>query len=435
MLSREDNERLTARRAGHADGRPRCAGTGSPRCSPGSCRSRTVRPSASGCWARTSSRSATRAGRVGLLDEFCPHRRASLFFGRNEECGLRCVYHGWKFDVDGRCVDMMNEPEERQFKDKVFIASYPTVEVGGVVWAYMGPPERKPAPPAFAWTRMPATHMPGVEGDPGEQLAAGPGGRHRHLARADPAPAAHDQHHAARLQARQPLRARQGADARGRHHRLRLPLRGHPARSTRRASTCAPITSSCRSTRSVPRARRAACRWWPGTCGCRWTTRTPWSTTGSTARTGAPHRGGPARAAARQRAARRRPDDVPRRSATAGTTTCSTARSRRPRASPASTASTCRTAPSRRAWGAIVDRSREHLGPADRAIIQARRLLLEAVRRSQRGRHPARHRAHVRHARAPPRPYCRAAPTGARRTYRRALRSRRPCRLAGQSAA
>jgi phthalate 4,5-dioxygenase oxygenase subunit len=98
-------------------------------------------------------------GRVGLLDEFCPHRRASLFFGRNEECGLRCVYHGWKYDVDGRCVDMMNEPEERQFKDKIFIASYPTEEVGGVVWAYMGPPERKPAPPAFAWTRIPATHI------------------------------------------------------------------------------------------------------------------------------------------------------------------------------------------------------------------------------------------------------------------------------------
>ncbi len=55
-------------------------------------------------------------GRVGLLDEYCPHRRASLFFGRNEECGLRCVYHGWKFDVSGRCVDMMNEPEELSFK-------------------------------------------------------------------------------------------------------------------------------------------------------------------------------------------------------------------------------------------------------------------------------------------------------------------------------
>jgi phthalate 4,5-dioxygenase oxygenase subunit len=98
-------------------------------------------------------------GRIGLLDEYCPHRRTSLFFGRNEECGLRCVYHGWKFDADGRCVDMMNEPEELQFKDKIFVAAYPTLEVGGVVWAYMGPPERRPAPPDFAWTRRPATHL------------------------------------------------------------------------------------------------------------------------------------------------------------------------------------------------------------------------------------------------------------------------------------
>jgi len=58
-------------------------------------------------------------GRIGLVDEYVPHRRASLFFGRNEECGLRCVYHGWKFDVAGTCVDMMNEPEENDFKHKV----------------------------------------------------------------------------------------------------------------------------------------------------------------------------------------------------------------------------------------------------------------------------------------------------------------------------
>jgi phthalate 4,5-dioxygenase len=98
-------------------------------------------------------------GRIGLLDEYCPHRRTSLFFGRNEECGLRCVYHGWKFDVDGRCLDMMNEPAELQFKDKIFITSYPTLELGGVVWTYMGPPARRPAPPDFAWTRRPATHL------------------------------------------------------------------------------------------------------------------------------------------------------------------------------------------------------------------------------------------------------------------------------------
>jgi phenylpropionate dioxygenase-like ring-hydroxylating dioxygenase large terminal subunit len=97
-------------------------------------------------------------GRVGLLDEYCPHRRASLFFGRNEQCGLRCAYHGWKYDVDGRCVDMMNEPEELSFKDKIHITTYPTVEMGGIIWTYMGPAEHTPPPPKFAWTQAPATH-------------------------------------------------------------------------------------------------------------------------------------------------------------------------------------------------------------------------------------------------------------------------------------
>jgi len=92
------------------------------------------------------------------LDEYCPHRRASLFFGRNEECGLRCVYHGWKFDVAGTCVDQLNEPAENQFQHKVHIAAYPTVELGGIVWAYLGPPERMPAAPKFAWTQVPETH-------------------------------------------------------------------------------------------------------------------------------------------------------------------------------------------------------------------------------------------------------------------------------------
>src|SRR5271156_5814879 len=98
------------------------------------------------------------AGRIGLLDEYCPHRRASLFFGRNEECGLRCVYHGWKFAVDGSCVDQMNEPEENQFKHKVRVAAYPTCELGGLVWAYMGPSEKIPPLPKFAWTQTPETH-------------------------------------------------------------------------------------------------------------------------------------------------------------------------------------------------------------------------------------------------------------------------------------
>jgi phthalate 4,5-dioxygenase len=94
-------------------------------------------------------------GRIGLIDEFCPHRRVSLFFGRNEECGLRCVYHGWKYDVEGNCVDQLNEPPEHQFKHRIHITAYPTVELGGLVWAYMGPPEKMPAPPKFAWTQVP----------------------------------------------------------------------------------------------------------------------------------------------------------------------------------------------------------------------------------------------------------------------------------------
>jgi phthalate 4,5-dioxygenase oxygenase subunit len=98
------------------------------------------------------------SGRLGLLDEYCPHRGASLFFGRNEECGLRCVYHGWKFDVDGRCLDMMNEPDELTFKTKIRTGSYPTTEVGGIIWAYMGAPEQRPPLPTFAWTQAPATH-------------------------------------------------------------------------------------------------------------------------------------------------------------------------------------------------------------------------------------------------------------------------------------
>jgi len=97
-------------------------------------------------------------GRVGLLAERCPHRQASLFLGRNEECGLRCVYHGWKFDVEGECVDMMNEPEELSFAHKIRTTAYPTVEAGGLIWAYLGPPERRPPPPYFAWTQAPASH-------------------------------------------------------------------------------------------------------------------------------------------------------------------------------------------------------------------------------------------------------------------------------------
>jgi phenylpropionate dioxygenase-like ring-hydroxylating dioxygenase large terminal subunit len=75
-----------------------------------------------------------------------------LFFGRNEEAGLRCVYHGWKFSVDGTCVDMPNEPAESDFRSKVRATAYPCVERGGLIWVYMGPPESRPELPDLEWS-------------------------------------------------------------------------------------------------------------------------------------------------------------------------------------------------------------------------------------------------------------------------------------------
>ena len=97
-------------------------------------------------------------GRVGLLSEWCPHRLTSLFLGRNEGHGLRCVFHGWKYDVDGNCVDMPNEVEEFDFKHKVKTVHYPTVDKGGVIWAYMGPKEHTPPEPRFEFALQPETH-------------------------------------------------------------------------------------------------------------------------------------------------------------------------------------------------------------------------------------------------------------------------------------
>jgi phthalate 4,5-dioxygenase oxygenase subunit len=96
-------------------------------------------------------------GRVGLLDEKCPHRTASLFFGRNEENGLRCVYHGIKFDVEGTCVDLpcvpqMNDAHRANAQKQLATKAYPCLERGDVVWSYMGPPEHKPEFPDLEWT-------------------------------------------------------------------------------------------------------------------------------------------------------------------------------------------------------------------------------------------------------------------------------------------
>lgn len=97
-------------------------------------------------------------GIVGIVEDACPHRRAPMFYGRNEASGLRCVYHGWKFDRNGTCTDMPSEPPDSLFKTKVTITAYPTYEAGGLIWTYMGLPEEQPPVPDYEWMRPPATH-------------------------------------------------------------------------------------------------------------------------------------------------------------------------------------------------------------------------------------------------------------------------------------
>jgi len=98
-------------------------------------------------------------GRLGVLDEYCSHRRASLLYARNEECGLRCLYHGWKFDVDGNVVEMASEPPGSTIPDRVKHKAYPAREAGGFVWCYMGPaaemPEIEPPRICADLNRMP----------------------------------------------------------------------------------------------------------------------------------------------------------------------------------------------------------------------------------------------------------------------------------------
>ncbi|MEA2975743.1 MAG: phthalate 4,5-dioxygenase [Alphaproteobacteria bacterium] len=94
-------------------------------------------------------------GRYGLIDEFCAHRGVSLWFGRNEENGLRCPYHGWKYDHTGQCIDVPSEPAESGFCQKIKLKSYPLVERGGILWTYMGPAERQPALPAWEFASVP----------------------------------------------------------------------------------------------------------------------------------------------------------------------------------------------------------------------------------------------------------------------------------------
>jgi nitrite reductase/ring-hydroxylating ferredoxin subunit len=99
------------------------------------------------------------SGQVGLIQNACPHRGASMFFGRNEEEGLRCVYHGWKFDVTGACVDMPSEPAESNFKGKVRTVAYPCHERNGIIWTYMGPREVPPPLPDLEANMVPSANV------------------------------------------------------------------------------------------------------------------------------------------------------------------------------------------------------------------------------------------------------------------------------------
>jgi phthalate 4,5-dioxygenase len=98
------------------------------------------------------------SGKLGLIDEFCAHRGVSLWFGRNEENGIRCPYHGWKYDVTGQCVDVPSEPSENGFCQKIKLAGYPLIERGDILWTYMGPPDRRPPLPEFEVLTVPPAH-------------------------------------------------------------------------------------------------------------------------------------------------------------------------------------------------------------------------------------------------------------------------------------
>jgi phenylpropionate dioxygenase-like ring-hydroxylating dioxygenase large terminal subunit len=92
-----------------------------------------------------------------LIDEFCAHRGVSLWFGRVEECGIRCAYHGWKYDVNGQCLEVPSELEHNNFARKVKLTSYPLVKVGDILWTYMGDPEEQPELPEFEFAQVPTS--------------------------------------------------------------------------------------------------------------------------------------------------------------------------------------------------------------------------------------------------------------------------------------
>jgi phthalate 4,5-dioxygenase oxygenase subunit len=98
-------------------------------------------------------------GRTGLVDHACPHRGAPMVFGRNESDGIRCIYHGWKFDVTGQCTEMLVEPRNSPMCKHTKITAYPVRERNGVLWAYLGPDrDNPPELPQLEWNLVPESH-------------------------------------------------------------------------------------------------------------------------------------------------------------------------------------------------------------------------------------------------------------------------------------
>jgi phthalate 4,5-dioxygenase oxygenase subunit len=98
-------------------------------------------------------------GTVGILEEACPHRGASMVLARNEDCALRCIYHGWKVAPDGRVLETPAEPEGSNFAGRVRANAFPAYEAGGIVWTYLGPPESEPPQMHFDWMSLPVEHV------------------------------------------------------------------------------------------------------------------------------------------------------------------------------------------------------------------------------------------------------------------------------------
>ncbi len=210
-------------------------------------------------------------GQIGLIDEFCAHRGVSLWFGQNEECGLRCPYHGWKYDVTGQCVDLPSEPEESGFRKNIKLKSYPCIEKAGIVWAYLGPPALQPPPPALEWTDVEPPQRFVSKRLQECNLPAGDGRRHRFQPRVVAARQRAQQGSAVqglegqRLQRAGPHAAVRGRGICGRAVDRRAPqCRGRQILLAHHARGSCPGT---RSSRRVPAIRSVR------TPGCRSTTR------------------------------------------------------------------------------------------------------------------------------------------------------------------